>query len=161
MSGSNNTIVIVSFGIVIAIIGMGGLVGYSNINNQLLTTQTQLQQLQKERDDIKKERDDFKKQIEDKDKEIKDLNGIISGGKDEIDRRRAEIQQAKEETQTVSACLQGVLQAISNRDDQAQAIFELGAVKEKCESASKIIKRIENARDEEPRLPRTSTIKDY
>lgn len=121
------------------------------MNNQLVSTQAQLQQLQKERDDLKK-------QSEDKDKEIKDLHGSISGGKDEIERKLIEIKKAKEETQTVSGCLKGVVEALSYTDDQGKAIFALGAVKDKCASAERIVKRIEDTRDEQPISPRTNNI---
>ena len=152
MSSSNNTLVIVSLGIgIVVIMGVGGLVAYSNVNNQLVSTQAQLQQLQKERDDLKK-------QSEDKDKEIKDLHGTISGGKEEISRKLEEIQQAKTETQTVSGCLKGVVEALSYTDDQAKAIFALGAVKDKCASAERIVKRIEDTRDEQPKSSRTNNI---
>ncbi|MEG4320365.1 MULTISPECIES: hypothetical protein [unclassified Microcoleus] len=152
MSSSNSTLVIVSLGIgIVVIMGVGGLVAYSNVNNQLVSSQAQLQQVQKERDDLKK-------QSEDKDKEIKDLHGTISGGKEEISRKLEEIQQAKTETQTVSGCLKGVVEALSYTDDQAKAIFALGAVKDKCASAERIVKRIEDTRDEQPRSPRTNNI---
>ena len=119
MSSSNSTLVIVSLGIgIVVIMGVGGLVAYQNVNNQLVSTQAQLQQLQKERDDLKK-------QSEDKDKEIKDLHGTIIGGKDEIERKLIEIKKAKEETQTVSGCLKGVVEALSYTDDQGKAIFAL------------------------------------
>ena len=37
MSSSNNTLVIVSLGIgIVVIMGVGGLVAYSNVNNQLV-----------------------------------------------------------------------------------------------------------------------------
>jgi len=90
--------------------------------------------------------------------EIKDLHGTISGGKEDISRFREEIQQAKTETQTVSGCLKGVVEALSYTDDQAKAIFALGAVKDKCASAERIVKRIEDTRDEQPISPRTNNI---
>lgn len=156
---SNNTVSIISLGLgIVAIMGIGGFVAYSNVNNQLVSTQAQLQQFQKERDEFKKQVEDKDKEIEDKDEEIKDLHATISGGKEEISQKLEEIQRAKGETQTVSSCLKGVIEALSYKDDPGKAIFILGAVNDKCESAGKIVERIENTGDEQQRLPRTSNI---
>ena len=152
MSISNNTVVIAGLGLgIVAIMGVGGFVIYSNVNNQLVSTQSQLQQLQKERDEIKKQIDEKDKEIKDKDKEIKEMGGTV---KETIQ----QVRRSKAETQTVSGCLKGVIQAISYKDDQAKAIFALGAVQDKCESAGKIIKRIEDTEDEQQRPASTSNI---
>jgi cell division protein FtsB len=152
MSISNNTVVIVGLGLgLVAIMGVGGFVMYSNVNNQLVSTQSQLQQLQKERDEIKKQIDEKDKEIKDKDKEIEKANGnTMSSNRD--------AQQYRAETQTVSACLKGVIQAISYKDDQARVIYALGKVEDKCEAAGKIIKRIEDREDEQQRPAHTSNI---
>ncbi|MEG3967643.1 hypothetical protein QUA00_08455 [Microcoleus sp. T2B6] len=158
MSSSNNTIGIVSLGLgIVAIMGIGGFVAYSNVNNQLVSTQTQLQQAQKERDELKKQSEEKDKEIDNKDKEIKELRDTSGAREGEINQTQGELKRAKAETQTVSGCLQGVLEALSYQDDQSKAIFALGVVKDKCESAGRIIKRIENTQDEQ-QSPRTSTI---
>jgi predicted nuclease with TOPRIM domain len=158
MSSSNNTIAIVSLGVgIVVIMGIGGFVAYSNVNNQLVSTQTQLQQAQKERDEFKKQSDEKDKEIKEKDNEMKNLRDTSGARGEEITRNQEELKRSKAETQTVSGCLKGVLEAISYQDDQSKAIFALGAVKDKCESAGKIVKRIEDAGDE-PSPPRTSNI---
>ncbi|MEG3844834.1 hypothetical protein [Microcoleus sp. herbarium14] len=151
MSSSNNTIAIVSLGVgIVVIIGIGGFLAYSNVNNQLVSTQTQLQQAQKDRDEFKKQSEEKDKEIDNKDKEIKELRDTSGAREGEINQTQGELKRAKAETQTVSGCLKGVLEAISYQDDQSKAIFALGAVKDKCESAGKIVKRIEDAEDEPP-----------
>ncbi|MEG3871331.1 MULTISPECIES: hypothetical protein [unclassified Microcoleus] len=159
MSSSNNTIGIVSLGLgIVAIMGIGGFVAYSNVNNQLVSTQTQLQQAQKERDELKKQSEEKDKEIDNKDQEIKELRDTSGAREGEINQTQGELKRAKAETQTVSGCLKGVLEAISyQQDDQSKAIFALGAVKDKCESAGRIVQRIENTQDE-PQSPRTSNI---
>jgi predicted nuclease with TOPRIM domain len=158
MSSSNNTIAIVSLGLgIVVIMGIGGLVAYSNVNNQLVSTQTQLQQAQKERDEFKKQSEEKDKEIKEKDNEMKNLRDTSGARADEIGRKQDEIKRAKGETQIVSGCLKGVLEAISYQDDKSKAIFALGAVKDKCESAGRIVQRIENTQDEQ-QSPRTSNI---
>ncbi|MEG4803493.1 hypothetical protein QUB63_22290 [Microcoleus sp. ARI1-B5] len=158
MSSSNNTIAIVSLGLgIVVIMGIGGIVAYSNVNNQLVSTQTQLQQAQKERDEFKKQSEEKDKEIKEKDNEMKNLRDTSGARADEIGRKQDELKQAKADTQTVSGCLKGVLEAISHQDDQSKAIFALGAVKDKCESAGRIVQRIENTQDEQ-QSPRTSNI---
>lgn len=158
MSSSNNTIAIVSLGVgIVVIMGIGGIVAYSNVNNQLVSTQTQLQQLQKERDEFKKQSEEKDKEIDNKDKEIKELRDTSGDRESQIAQKQGELQRAKAETQTVSGCLKGVVEALSYKDDQSKAIFALGAVKDRCESAGRIIKRIEDTQDEQ-QSPRTSNI---
>ena len=157
MSSSNNTIGIVSLGFGIVIMGIGGFVAYSNVNNQLVSTQTQLQQLQKERDELKKQSEEKDKEIKEKDQEMKDLRDTSGARGEEIARNQEELKRSKAETQTVSGCLKGVVEALSYKDDQSKAIFALGAVKDRCESAGRIIKRIEDTQDEQ-QSPRTSNI---
>jgi predicted nuclease with TOPRIM domain len=137
--------------------GIGGFVAYSNVNNQLVNTQTQLQQAQKERDEFKKQSEEKDKEIKEKDNEMKNLRETSGDRESQIAQKQGELQRAKAETQTVSGCLKGVLEAISYQDDQSKAIFALGAVKDKCESAGRIVQRIENTQDE-PQSPRTSNI---
>ncbi len=157
MDIKSNTVGIIGIGMGILVVIGGGLAAYSSLSNQLVSTQTQLQQSQKGQDDLKKQIEEKDKQSEtqgkqitDKDKEIESLKTALRGGNNTITQIREEIGRSKEETQILSACLSGVAKVISAKN-QANAIYAWGAVEDKCNSADKIIKRIQESQNEQPK----------
>ncbi len=138
-----------------AAIGLAALLAasgfaYIDARNQLDKTETRLTATQTERDNLTTERDNLTKQVDTLQQEVKDLEQQVSSGRTSVNDLQGQLRERERaiaafdgQIDTLSTCLQGVVEGMSemSNGDQAGALLTFSSVSATCRQADKIIEQ--------------------
>lgn len=116
---------------------------YIDARNQLDKTETRLTTTQTERDQLTKQVDDLQQQVKDLEQQVSSSNSSVSDLQGQLGDRERAIAAFDGQIDTLSTCLQGVVEGMSemSNGDQAGALLTFSSVSATCKQAGKIIEQ--------------------
>lgn len=116
---------------------------YIDARNQLDKTETRLTTTQTERDQLTKQVDDLQQQVKDLEQQVSSGKTSVSDLQGQLGDRERAIAAFDGQVDTLSTCLQGVVEGMSemSNGDQAGALLTFSSVSATCRQADKIIEQ--------------------
>lgn len=116
---------------------------YIDARNQLDKTETRLTTTQTERDQLTKQVDDLQQQVKDLEQQVSSGKTSVSDLQGQLGERERAIAAFDGQVDTLSTCLQGVVEGMSemSNGDQAGALLTFSSVSATCRQADKIIEQ--------------------
>ncbi|WP_199247557.1 DUF3450 family protein [[Phormidium] sp. ETS-05] len=116
---------------------------YIDARNQLDKTEDRLTTTQTERDQLTKQVDDLQQQVKDLEQQVSSGKTSVSDLQGQLGDRERAIAAFDGQIDTLSTCLQGVVEGMSemSNGDQAAALLTFSSVSATCRQADKIIEQ--------------------
>jgi len=116
---------------------------YIDARNQLDKTEDRLTTTQTERDQLTKQVDDLQQQVKDLEQQVSSGKTSVSDLQGQLGDRERAIAAFDGQIDTLSTCLQGVVEGMSemSNGDQAGALLTFSSVSATCRQADKIIEQ--------------------